>query len=328
MRKTVYSGLIVLIVSGLLSAQENPAEDAVKELFQFARAKHSRTEEAARKVVSLGEAASSYLCEDIDQRTDAEIVWGLKCLKNMSVTVDVARLVPLLAHDSGAVRAETLKTLQRHDAAALKSKIQSLLDDDELDVRRAAYDAAKAAASDHAELLQLALKGVQERDFWIATRSVRMLGRIQLQSKEDRRSLLKQAEQIAPKLMGSTAGMFFDFLARQLKEASASVIELTLESGTVDARLAALASASKQRFKKLAPLGRGYLDDDDLKLRLAAVRFASAVKDVHAAPKLIAMLSSTSKAEKNSAVVALRKISGRSIGFEPAKWREWFADAR
>ncbi|MEY3203835.1 MAG: hypothetical protein RLZZ21_166 [Planctomycetota bacterium] len=73
-------------------------------------------------------------------------------------------------------------------------------------------------------------------------------------------------------------------------------------------------------------LGARYQTDSELDVRLRALRCLGELGDKAAVPVLAKALEDSDPAVQYRAVGALKKVSGRDLGDDVNKWREWAAD--
>jgi HEAT repeat protein len=73
-------------------------------------------------------------------------------------------------------------------------------------------------------------------------------------------------------------------------------------------------------------LAARYQADPELDVRLRALRELGTLGDKQAIPVLARALEDSDPAVQYRAVAALKKVSGRDLGNDVNKWREWAAD--
>jgi HEAT repeat protein len=73
-------------------------------------------------------------------------------------------------------------------------------------------------------------------------------------------------------------------------------------------------------------LATRYQTDAELDVRLRALRELGQLKDKAAIPVLARALEDSDPAVQYRAVAALKQVSGRDLGDDVNKWREWAAD--
>jgi HEAT repeat protein len=73
-------------------------------------------------------------------------------------------------------------------------------------------------------------------------------------------------------------------------------------------------------------LGVRYRSDREIDVRLRALRELGQLGDKEAIPVLAKALEDPDPAVQYRAVAALKKVSGRDLGDDVNKWREWAAD--
>lgn len=75
----------------------------------------------------------------------------------------------------------------------------------------------------------------------------------------------------------------------------------------------------------VAELSRRYREDDDLGVRLRALRALGELKDAAAIPVVVTALDDPDPAVQTRAVQALKQLTGRNLGNDPQAWRTWAA---
>lgn len=88
------------------------------------------------------------------------------------------------------------------------------------------------------------------------------------------------------------------------------------------ARLAPL--AREEQAAEIAGQLRDRLDPAEPNLCQAASLAVAAFRDAESVPQLIALLSAETRGVRENALWALRRITGRSFGSNPAQWQTWF----
>ena len=73
-------------------------------------------------------------------------------------------------------------------------------------------------------------------------------------------------------------------------------------------------------------LSHRYQTDTDIDVRLQAVRMLGSVKDDAAIPALARALEDPDPAVQYRAVASLKQVSGRDLGNDVNRWRDWAAD--
>ena len=73
-------------------------------------------------------------------------------------------------------------------------------------------------------------------------------------------------------------------------------------------------------------LANRYRTDRELDVRLRALRMLGELEDKSAIPVLAEALENPDPAVQYRAVAALKQVSGRDLGDDVNKWREWAAD--
>jgi len=92
-------------------------------------------------------------------------------------------------------------------------------------------------------------------------------------------------------------------------------------------RMAACSAWAKRGGEEAVQmLAARYQTDTELDVRLRALRCLGEIGDSKAVPVLAKALEDSDPAVQYRAVAALKKVSGRDLGDDVNKWREWAAD--
>jgi HEAT repeat protein len=109
--------------------------------------------------------------------------------------------------------------------------------------------------------------------------------------------------------------------------AAAAICKGALEDPDERVRMAACSAWGKRGGPEAVQLlAARYQADPELDVRLRALRELGTVGDKQAIPVLARALEDSDPAVQYRAVAALKKVSGRDLGNDVNKWREWAAD--
>ncbi|MFT7619996.1 MAG: HEAT repeat protein [Planctomycetota bacterium] len=324
LRSVIFSLTLSLLIATTLDAQSSSMENHVNEMFANARSSSSGLLSSAKQVVSDGSMVTPFLLDGLQDRQPAEIVWALRCLKNLKDKSSGSVVIQLLKHEDETVRSEAILIAKVLYGKKLGSMVFDLTKDKSLSVRRRALDAAIELVPHDPRMVDLAFDSLADGDFWLMSRALRVLSKMQVKTPEDKLNLIERSLKIAPRLNGNVAEMFFAHLSRALAKDTRVVLERTLDRGRIGAKVAAFECAGKLRLREFLPKARKLIRASNRKIRTAAIRYTGMVKDKDSASLLIPLLDEFPPGEMQTAVViALRKISGQTIGFDSSKWRAW-----
>lgn len=109
--------------------------------------------------------------------------------------------------------------------------------------------------------------------------------------------------------------------------AAASICRGALQDPEPRVRMAACSAWAKRGGPEAVPLlAARYQTDSEIDVRLRALRELGTLGDKEAIPVLARALEDSDPAVQYRAVAALKKVSGRDLGNDVNKWREWAAD--
>ncbi|MCA9319607.1 MAG: HEAT repeat domain-containing protein, partial [Planctomycetes bacterium] len=302
-------------------------QDRVTSMFSHARRSAPETEALAVAVIRDGQDAGQFLALALAERQPSEVLWALRCLRGIKATRQVADITLLLGHVEAEVRAEAIWSLMDIEPASLREKIFELTGDPDLRVRRRAFDAAMTVAPQDSRLLDLAIDGLAQPDYWLFSRSMRVLAGADTGLPNLVQHLKARSLVIVPKLEGSAARMVLGLLAKKLGAELDPILVTCVDQGGHDAKAAAIETATRLRSEAIIEQGRALLTDQEVQLQLRAIAYLAVVRDMESVPQMINLLATLPDGPPRTAiVVGLRKISGRSLGFEPEEWRKWFRE--
>lgn len=109
--------------------------------------------------------------------------------------------------------------------------------------------------------------------------------------------------------------------------AAASICRGALQDPEPRVRMAACSAWAKRGGPEaVSLLAARYQSDAEIDVRLRALRELGTLGDKEAIPVLARALEDSDPAVQYRAVAALKKISGRDLGNDVNRWREWAAD--
>ncbi|MFM8292269.1 MAG: HEAT repeat domain-containing protein [Planctomycetia bacterium] len=108
---------------------------------------------------------------------------------------------------------------------------------------------------------------------------------------------------------------------------AAAICRGALQDPEARVRMAACSAWAKRGGPEAVQLlGARYQTDSEIDVRLRALRELGTLGDKEAIPVLARALEDADPAVQYRAVAALKKVSGRDLGNDVNRWREWAAD--
>lgn len=323
----------VLLAAGAVPGQApagDPALLAVRRLFEAAGGGvEAALMKAAEAVVAQGAAAVAPLTEGLAKRPGAAIVWALKCLREIDAGTGAVSLSGLADHPEPAVRAESLLAGAALIGRDFLPVVRAAARDKETPVRRRAYDALLLIASPDPETLALVAGGLIEDDFWIASCVWRFFDVVPKPADGGSDPVIPALGSVAERVADAHAAPVFSFLAARGGAAAHPYVVQALRSRRPAILAGALTAAGTLRIQEAFDTAAATLDSRDRASALAALECLSQLKHPRSVPLLVDLLDSTRDQERKDAVaVALRKITGRTFGFDTAAWRKWLDSSR
>lgn len=327
------AGLAAMVSIGAASAQrdDGKAKAAVEKLFAAARSgKEAAVLTAAEALVRLGSVGTPLLLEGLEGRTAPEILIGLRCLRELDGLPEQARVVALFAHPNGAVRAEVLGIARTKLGAEGLPLYLEGAKDQEVTVRRRAYDGLVAHRPDDALVPALAAAALSDPDFWLVDRGFALLEGTQPKTPKAAAALLAAVEGGLGGMDGETLSRLFAWMVDRHPEPSRKVVVKAIGHAKPEVAIAALRAASTLRLGEAEKPALAQLKSGR---RSAEVATAAAVLlgDLGAkgacASLVTALESGATPGLKDAAAVALRKITGQLLGFDVAAWKRYLDES-
>lgn len=250
-----------------------------------------------------------------------ELAWTIRIL-NSEQSPDAPKLARSHTEDADAiVRAQALMTLAEMGSDQDAEAFLAHTDDEDLLARRRAYDGVLMFASQRAEAVRAAAVGLTAKDGWILERALLILTAQSPCTRASDDPVAKAIVSMLTEIEPSVAPAVFDVLL--LRGSATGAITVGLRNGvSKPIMLAALnaAGTSKEqtavaRLKVLA-IGRD---------PLIAARSVKVIGDIDGVRSLDWMIDRL-ETEKDVSIrdeiaIALRKSTGKMIGFDVPAWR-------
>ncbi|MAG57974.1 MAG: hypothetical protein CMJ83_16945 [Planctomycetes bacterium] len=324
-------GLAMLVASPAL-AQTKELENApaaVNELLSATRRPLSVVDRLGRRVAKFGEAAVTPLIAALETSTEPRrTILALRALKSIRSPRSASAVLALCTKEPAEVRAEAIATACNIPGANLAPVLPEAIRASDLQVRRRAWDGVRTLSGKELRpFLAAAVMGVADPDFWIRGRCLRILSEAP-PTDGSRDPLIRTVPRVLGKLDRAAAIALFRVIARVRTKDLDGVASIALTLGSVHAKVAAFAAAADLATSTHVPLARELCRDGDPDLAKAAVGYLARRRDVKSIPMLVGLLeSSREKSVREASAVALRRLSGRTFGYDVQQWREWLASA-
>ena len=306
--------------------RDNDAEESVARMFEAASHGDQRSLlTAAREVVSSGFGAIEPLYENLADRSATEIIWALKCLKQMGERAGKRALVDLCAHENPRVRQEALIS----GAILLRAEILpacfKAATDENVRVRRRAIDGLVSLDADHSDCIDVGFAGILERDFWISAQALKLLQAVPMPKKGQNDPVASRTVKLVTRMSDQTAERLFGLVAQRRSKNAARLVKVALDDGNDASKVGALAMATRMRKIDVNARARELLRLSATSVRRAAISYLAARKDQEAVDGLIDVLDEPRIDGKlrDDTAVALRRITGKLFGFDVSAWREY-----
>ncbi len=327
MTRRILASLVLACMAGsaLFGQSGDEVEKQVAVFFRAAEAGSATLVAEAEKTVALGPEIGPYLLDGLGKRSPDAIVWALRCYKVVGAGDGEEALSGFCSHDSADVRAEAMVSLSALHPEAAVSRAHELMKDREVVVRRRAIDALVAHAPSDVQTISVAFDALTDGDFWICSRAIRLLSRVDCSTEESRAVMVQRCVPMVPKLDARTAGLVIGLVVSQTGKASLPVLAAAARRDLPSVQAAAFGAAARLGLDQLLDDARRHIDRKDSEARLPAIRYVAALRDRDSMRRLVGVIENEKDPAREAAVVALRQISGQSFGYEPDRWRAWIA---
>jgi HEAT repeat protein len=319
--------LALLLVAAPCAAGPSGVDDAILGLFRAAAAGNEpATMKAAQAVVAFGPEAASRIVESLPGRSSVEIVWALRCLREIGSENAAQTAFSLCSHGDAAVRADAVWAAWVLGGEAAVPHLQKAASDSDDVVRRRAFDGLLEHGALTAGTLQIAANGVTDKDFWVVMQAFQILDR---QRKPERGPdpVLVELAKIVSRLDERNSDAYFEFLVGRSGMDCGYVIEGALSSNRSCVVISALKAAGTLRLALVVTATSRLASCNDLPVALAAIEALSMIDRPESVPYLVDLLDRAKQPERLDALsVALRRMTGRLYGAEVAKWRKYLAE--
>jgi HEAT repeat protein len=320
-------GVLLALAPGSFAVGPDRVDDAITALFLAARAGDDQAaEKAAGALVTFREAAASKLALSVGGRTPQELVWALRCLREIGTPDGRNIAFALCSHEKAEVRIEAVfATNMLGGDAALPYLIQAAGDSDAT-VRRRAYDGITAHGTGSAEELEVGLKGVLDPDFWVLNQAFLILDKQPRPPEGGKDKLMAGLARIVPQLDERNAAATFDLLVRHCGEHCAPIIETAFGAKRVEVAIAALGAAGELRLGSVVRKVCGLASQRDVVVSKAAIECLARINDPDSVEFLVDLLAGAQDPVRVDALaLALRTMTGQLFGTDVEKWRRYLA---
>lgn len=327
MRTTFFLMLLTTVVGTLRAQTPEEIDRQVTRFFRAAAVESSTLLAEAEKVTALGDAATPRLLAGLAERGPREIMWALRCLKVVKATDGRELIESFCSHETPTIRAEALVTLAELHPEEGLVQARRLFKDEVVDVRRRAIDALLRLAPGDSSTIALAFDALTDGDFWICSRAVRLLSGIACESAADKAMLVQRCAPLVARLDGRTAGLVIGLVATKAGKSALPILVAAARRDLAPAQTAAFEAAGRLRCDELVELAQPLIGRPESGARLAAIRYLAALRHRASMELLVDVIEVEKDPAREAAVVALRRISGQTFGYEPQKWREYIAQS-
>jgi HEAT repeat protein len=301
-------------------------DDAILALFRAARAGNdTATTQAATTLVSFGPAAASSLARSLSDRSPQELVWALRCLREIGSDAVRDTVFGLCAHTDPMVRTDAVIASAMLGKAAAVPYLQRAAADPDDTVRRRAFDGILEHGCQADGTLVIAVNGVVDKDFWVVLQAFQILD---CQRKPERGPdrVVTELARIVSRLDERNAEAYFDFLVRRAGADCAPVIEPALGATQPCVVIAALRAAGRLRLAAARLPATKLAKGSDIPVSVAAIDTVAQINDHDSLPALVDLLERARHTQQIDALaVALRRMTSRLYGTDVALWRKYLA---
>jgi HEAT repeat protein len=317
---------LALAASAARAGTTGGLDDAIAALFRAVRAGDEvATTQAASALVARGPAGASELAKSLADRTPAELVWALRCLREIGSDAVKETAFTLCSHENALVRADAVTTAYVLGKASAVPVLQRAAADADDTVRRRAFDGILEYGSQAPGTLAVAVNGVVDKDFWVVLQAFQILD-CQKKPEGGPDRVLVELSKLVGKLDERNSEAYFDFLVRRGGNDGGPVIVSALEAARPCVVVSALKAAGRLRLAEATQRATRLAGSSDSATSVAAIDCLSHVNDPETVPILVDLLERVKDPERIEALcVALRRMTSRLYGADVALWRKYLA---
>jgi HEAT repeat protein len=317
---------IVLAVGPAAAEWSGGVDDAILALFTAARAgNETATTQAASVVVSFGPAAAASLARSLSDRTPQELVWALRCLREIGSDTVKDTVFGLCSHSDAAVRADAVIASGMLGKSAAVPFLQRAAADPDDTVRRRAYDGLIEYGCQADGTLVIGVNGVVAKDFWVVLQAFQILdGQKKPERGADR--VVVELAKVVGKLDDRNAEACFDFLVRRAGADCGPVVESALGASQRCVVIAALRAAGRLRLASARLPATKLAKNSEIPVSIVAIDCVAQINDPDSLPALVDLLErATDPLQVDAVAVALRRMTSRLYGTDVSLWRKYLA---
>lgn len=315
---------LALAASPASAGASGGIEDAILALFRAARAGNDvATAQAATALVAFGPSAAATLSRSMSDRTAPELVWALRCLREIGSDAVKETVFTLCSHSDPGVRADAVSASWTLGKSASVPFLQRAASDPDDTVRRRAFDGLIEYGCQADGTLAIAVNGVVDKDFWVVLQAFQILDCQRKPERGPDRVMVELAK-IVPRLDERNADACFDFFVRRAGADAGPVVEAALKSEKRCVLLSAIKAAGRLRLAAAKAEATRLAGKPDLAISVAAIDCLSLINDPDSVPILVELLDRAREPERLDALcVALRRMTGRLYGANVCCWRKY-----
>jgi hypothetical protein len=305
--------------------------ESIEAMYAAVRAKdEAGAANAAAAIVRFGDEAAAAIVTSTTGRAPAELVWALRCLREIGPAAAKDTVISLCDHSSAEVRAEAVWTAHGLDAAAATPALLRAAGDGDATVRRRAFDglAQSPTASRASGGLDVAVRGVVDADAWVILRAFEMLDHLPRGGEDGRTPdrVVEALARIVPELDDRNASAAVSTIVRRAGPRATPILVQALTAKRREVVIAALDGLGQVRASSALPAVHGLAGSADMDVAVAATKAIARTSEAASVPILVDLLEQARDPRRIDALaVALRTITGKLHGTDVAAWRKYLS---